>query len=454
MNREFARAIAAAAVLIGSAHAGAIAPPEYKPHPGLDYLLEKVYLPLDFDQEVFDELWTVWEEPLRSQAAKATPQERRRMAYERYGLDEVPGRSTALQYTSNGKGGWAMNCLACHGGKVAGKLVPGAPNTHLALQTLTDEVRLVKIKQKKRLTHMDVGSTFIPLGKSNGTTNAVIFGVALGSFRDENLNVRPDYPLQRLVHHDHDAPAWWNVKHKTYLYSDGFAPKDHRALMQFLLVQQNGPEKFREWEADYVQILDWIESLQPPAYPWPIDQDLASKGRGIFRRACAQCHGTYGPDGAYPNKNVPLDVVATDPVRLQALPVHMREGYARNWLSYYGKGSRKAIVDPKGYVAPPLDGIWASAPYFHNGAVPTLWHVLHPSERPKVWKRTPNGYDTDRVGLEIATFDSVPEEARRPSERRKYFDTSILGKSAEGHLFPDELEEAEKRAVLEYLKTL
>lgn len=443
-----------ATFLTFSALAGAVSEPAspYPSHPGLTFLLTKAYLPADFDQEVFDEIWTSWEEPLRSKAAKATPAERRAMAFDRYGLDDVPGRQTPLQYTLDSKGGWVMNCLACHGGKVGGKLIPGAPNTHLALQTLIDDVRATKVRLKKKLTHMDIGSTFIPLGKSNGTTNAVIFGVALGSHRDEDLNVRPDKPLQRLVHHDHDAPPWWNVKRKNYIYSDGFAPKDHRALMQFLLVHQNGPEKFREWEDDYKQILAWIESLEAPKYPFTIDEPLALKGQVVFNRACADCHGAYGPGGSYPGKNIPLDVVGTDPVRLKALPVHMREGYSRNWLAFYGQ--KKVITDPKGYIAPPLDGIWASAPYFHNGSAPTLWHVMHPEKRPIVWKRTRDGYDAKRVGLEVVEMEQMPKDVIRANARREYFDSRIVGKSVEGHLFPDELTDDEKIAVIEYLKTL
>src|SRR5205814_1863762 len=112
------------------------------------------------------------------------------------------------------------------------------------------------------------------------------------------------------------------------------------------------------------------------------------------------------------------------------------------------------ISQPAGYVAPPLDGIWASAPYFHNGSVPTLWHVLHPSERPIVWTRRGEAYDVDRVGPRIDAFDVVPPHMTAGWQLRHYFDTRGFGKSAAGHTFPDALDEDEKRAVLEYLKTL
>ena len=106
------------------------------------------------------------------------------------------------------------------------------------------------------------------------------------------------------------------------------------------------------------------------------------------------------------------------------------------------------------YVAPPLDGIWASAPYLHNGSVPTLWHLMHPARRPTVWRRTPAGYDETRVGLEVEELENLPSGKVPPARRRTYFDTRKPGKSAAGHDFPDALTEDEKAAVLEYLKTL
>jgi hypothetical protein len=150
---------------------------------------------------------------------------------------------------------------------------------------------------------------------------------------------------------------------------------------------------------------------------------------------------------------VPIDVVKTDRVRLDALTQEHRRRYGQSWFASYNKPP----VDeaPEGYDAPPLDGIWASAPYFHNGAVPTLWHVLHPAERPRVWRRiSDDGFGRDYVGLEFEVLDEIPPSIASNAERRRYFDTSKPGKSAAGHTFPDRLDADEKRAVLEYLKTL
>ena len=48
----------------------------------------------------------------------------------------------------------------------------------------------------------------------------------------------------------------------------------------------------------------------------------------------------------------------------------------------------------------------------------------------------------------------LPEGRLRPAERRRYFDTRRPGKSAAGHDFADVLDDDQKRALLEYLKTL
>lgn len=428
---------------------------------GLDLLLAKGYLPPDFDQGVFDELWTVWEEPARSQAESLPPADRRRMALARYGLvahPEDPSRS--MQYAVDDAGAWRMNCLACHQGEVDGRAIPGLPNSAYALETLTEEVRAVKVRQRKPFGHMDLGSLLMPLGTTNGTTNAVIFGVALMRHRGPDLSIVQRPPRLDLAHHDMDAPAWWHYRKRRTLYADGFAPKGHRMLMQFLLVKENGPERFREWEDDFRAVEAWIDSLEPPRWPWTVDAALADTGRTVFVAHCAGCHGTYGSEGRYAERVVDIAEVGTDRVRLDSLSTQDRVDLNRSWFAHFGADASdlEGRERPVGYVAPPLDGVWATAPYFHNGSVPTLWHVLHPAARPRVWKRSATGYDRERVGLEVEEFVEVPrpvEPARlAPAERRRFFDTSRRGKSAAGHDFPDSLTEAEKAAVLEYLKTI
>lgn len=422
---------------------------------GLELLLNKAYVPIAFDQETFDSVWQQWEEPLRSQAEAANPEHRRRMAYERYGLIERENdpQHRPLQYVVDDAGNWSMNCLACHQGAVAGEMVPGAPNAQFALETLTHDIRNAKLRLGKKMTDLDIGSMIMPLGTTVGTTNAVMFGVALMHYRDDDLRLHPNRLPPAMTHHDHDAPPWWNTSIKARLYSDNFAPRGHRGLMQFIASKENGPEKFREWEDDFRHIEAYIDSLQPPKYPYAIDHQLADFGRGIFESNCAECHGTYGEKSEYPEHIVPIEIVQTDAVRLSALSPEHRRSYETNWINEYGRRG-KVVEDPGGYLAPPLRGVWASAPYFHNGSVPTLWDVLHPSERPQVWARRSNSdFDEQKVGMAVDRYDEMPA-VEYASARRRHFDTQKFGKSAAGHDFPASLSGAERDALLEYLKTL
>ena len=421
---------------------------------GYRWLTTKPYIPIAHDQDVFDELWKVWEEPLRTKAAKATVEERRKMAFSRYGLTESPDRSgpVAMQYVDAGHGGWSINCLSCHGGKVLGKSMPGLPNSHFAMQTFSDEVRMVKARQGK-LSAIELAAASFPMGNSNGTTNAVMFGVALGFLRDENLNMRRADALPSFVHHDMDAPPWWNVKKKTYLYIDGFAPKSHRSLMQFLLVPQNDAAKFREWEADFKDLYAWIESLEPPKYPfrnqsrrWP------TKERTIFEQNCSIATAPTARSGLIRTnscRSTRWGLTACGSIRSRRCSATATSSAGSAQLD-----DKKVVTDPGGYVAPPLDGIWASAPYLHNGSVPTLWHLFHADERPVVWQRSEDGYDQQNVGLEVTTMTELPATAKTGRDKRRYFDTRLFGKSSVGHTFPDALDEPEKQAVIEYLKTL
>src|SRR5690348_3901472 len=132
---------------------------------GYQLLRSKAFLPPDFDQETFDNIWQSWEEPLRSQAVAASPDERRAMAFSRYGFTTEPGDLSGKpqQYMVDAQGNWTMTCLACHQGKVAGRTIPGVPNSLFALQTLVDDVRSTKLRMKKRLVRMDLASAVLPL---------------------------------------------------------------------------------------------------------------------------------------------------------------------------------------------------------------------------------------------------------------------------------------------------
>jgi hypothetical protein len=318
------RRAAIAILLVVSATPLVVAQPDEglsPPQRGYRNLTQREYLPPDFDQETFDSAWQHWPEPLRSQAEKASPAERRKMAFDRYGLTPRPEDATKpLQYVVDDDGNWTMNCFAYASvpdGKGGVTVWPGAPNSRFALQTLTEETRLAKATLGKPFSRMDVGSVVVPLGTSNGTTNAVMFGVVLMAFRDADLNVDTRRPIPPLTNHDMDAPPWWHFQRKKQLYIDGFAEKGHRGLMQFMLVKQNGPEKFRQWEAEFRDVYAYLSSVEPPKYPYSIDQPLADRGRVAFNRVCAG-HGTYDRR-QIPREGIPIETVGRS-VRLMRFP--------------------------------------------------------------------------------------------------------------------------------------
>jgi len=109
-----------------------------------------------------------------------------------------------------------------------------------------------------------------------------------------------------------------------------------------------------------------------------------------------------------------------------------------------------------GYANMPLDGIWLRAPYLHNGSTPTLRDLLEPrSKRPTKFYRGYDVYDQQRMG-----FISTVNEER--GQRFFLFDTtddtgrSLPGNGRDGHEgapYGTELPEADKVALIEYLKT-
>ncbi|MBX9789139.1 MAG: hypothetical protein K2Y37_09510 [Pirellulales bacterium] len=128
-----------------------------------------------------------------------------------------------------------------------------------------------------------------------------------------------------------------------------------------------------------------------------------------------------------------------------------------------------AVPATEGYVAPPLVGVWASAPYFHNGSVPTLDTVLNSPQRPEIWARNhrdPCAYDLERVGMAYkpvsrAEFaESASRAAGKPfisqvaTDHGALYDTQAFGHGNQGHTFGDHLNTAERSAIIEFLKSL
>lgn len=100
---------------------------------------------------------------------------------------------------------------------------------------------------------------------------------------------------------------------------------------------------------------------------------------------------------------------------------------------------------PLVYRARPLDGIWATGPFLHNGSVPTLYDLLLPeSKRPKTFAVGNPEFDPAKVG-----------PVTTPNSETQIFDTRRKGNSNKGHDYgTSRLTESQRLELLEYLKSL
>jgi mono/diheme cytochrome c family protein len=185
------------------------------------------------------------------------------------------------------------------------------------------------------------------------------------------------------------------------------------------------------------KISDWLLDLKAPAFPGPVDAQLAEKGSRIYQReSCGNCHDkSSGQLGQV----TPLSVVRTDPERNKLFSPTMVEYFQQVGSAYSWRFSHYRSTD--GYANMPLDGIWARAPYLHNGSVPDLEALFTPeAERPRKFLRGCSDFDISRVGFRCTKgFE---------------FDTQLRGNGNGGHPFGTALSPDEKSSLIEYLKTL
>jgi hypothetical protein len=359
-----------------------------------------------------------------------------------------------------------------------------------------------------------------------------------------------------------DPPVWWNIGHRPMKFFDGGMPTDAKRIelsFHFPNVASPNNVEGKQWIKDHMQDGDsWMMSTKAPVWPegslGSIDTQLAETGAILFHAkdlwgagldnpvprpeggngSCASCHGVYSPryvnDPAYLDTPLlegiaayitPIEIIGTDPRRLDGHS-QVVSYYARNnWFAYNdgpknergipvcGSQNDSAVRGDRelGYLAPPLYGVWATAPYFHNGSVPNLWEVLKPEEREPIWRRLSmqgdiggvrgfdyslqTGYDALRVGWNYEALScgtgsfpfidcnpsggstlqdllglvwangglawnllNLPILTSRQIEDRKVYNTNYYSQDNGGHEFTSVLTDQERRAVIEYLKTL
>jgi hypothetical protein len=198
------------------------------------------------------------------------------------------------------------------------------------------------------------------------------------------------------------------------------------------------------------RVRDWIWTLPPPAYPYPVDAAVAARGATLYQQHCVNCHADHRfrdgvMSGELVGKVEDIDRIKTDRHRLDSYT----ETFALNQYGLFpdSRYRFKRFRKTHGYANQPLDGIWARAPYLHNGSVPTLRDLLNaPAERPAAFYRGNDVFDQARVGF-------VSDVAEQGGRRFSRYDTSVPGNGNMGHEYGLTLPAADKDAIVEYLKT-
>ncbi len=357
------------------------------------------------------------------------------------------------------------NCFTCHAGQLNGKLIPGLGNSfsdyRRSFKSMANATALgVSLRFGKRSPEWEAFEDFgryfrkmAPHIQTNqpGANPAFRLAEACMMHRNpEDLSYRKapafdisDFPVAT------DVPPLWNVKKKNVLYYDGIGRGDFSKLIfQASVLGIPDSTAARQAIAGFKDVVAWLHTLQPPAYPGQVKQALAAQGKALFEEHCSKCHGTYGDNPSYPNKVVALEVVKTDPTYVH----YIHQSGIVQWYnaSWFANSEPRSWFEPlPGYIAPPLDGVWATAPYLHNGSVPTLDALLHSPSRPVRWQRSGDSrdYDLDKVGWKYV-------EAKKAKKKGWVYDTTLAGYGNGGHTFGDKFSPEERCAVIEYLKTL
>ena len=361
----------------------------------------------------------------------------------------------------------APNCLQCHASTINGEFVMGLGNAGADFTTdqssslpLVDAVIFGQYGpdspewEAYQPFRMATAATAPYLvADVKGANPADKLAAVLAAHRDANTlewNETPAYEIpQELI--PTDVPPWWVLKKKHAMFYGAIGTGDFcRFLMGSSLLTMADETVAEEMDDKFPDLLAFLHTLEPPVYPENINITLAETGKAIFSENCQECHGNYGDDESFPNLLVDLERIGTDPMLVTGYAGTHYE-YMIDWFNngWFGQGPNAGkLVSRNGYLAQPLDGIWATAPYLHNGSVPTLEDLLNSSQRPTYWKRSFNTSDLD---FEKVGWNYTVETSKTDSDT---YDTTKEGYGNQGHTFGDHLIASERTALIEYLKTL
>jgi hypothetical protein len=411
--------------------------------------------------------------------------------YQSLGLIQEPGQPLPIGISRRHRLGIdqvGLNCAVCHTGTVrdsAGatpRIVPGMPAHQLNLQGffrfvldctlderfVPDNLLGLMARNGTRLGFIDRALYryfVIPRTREQTLVLAARLGRIMGDAvpdwgpgRVDTFNpykgIQFNWPLDRLPLREliaaSDFPSLWNQKPRDgmWLHWDGNNNSVDERNLSASLGAGVTPVTIDHPRLQLVR--DWIWTLPPPPYPYPIDPAKAKQGSALYARYCLDCHADDRfKNGIIAGKSigtvVPIAAIGTDRHRLDSYTF----SFAANQYSLYPDSRYRFTHFRKtqGYANQPLDGIWARAPYLHNGSVPTLRALLDdPQDRPKRFYRGYDVFDQKGVGF-------VSEGCDGMDGRAFVYDTTRPGNGNGGHRYGTDLTPADKDAIVEYLKT-
>jgi hypothetical protein len=410
--------------------------------------------------------------------------------YASFGFASEPGRDLPIGVARRRRQGIdhvGLNCATCHTGTIRDtpasprRVVLGMPAHQLDLQAFVEFILECSLDNRTtaeairgRLPESGGPGVFerallrfglvdrLKLQTLNFRNRiAPLLGDALprwGQGRVDTFNpykaIQFNWPLDRLPRSEligaSDFPSLWNQQPREglQLHWDGNNDSvDERNLSAGLGA---GITPVTADHAGIKRVRDWIWTLRPPEYPYAIDRTLAARGAPLYAQACLSCHGDHRfregvKTGDRVGQVVRVSDIGTDRYRLDSYT----DAFAANQYALFPESQYRfrRFRKTDGYANHPLDGIWARAPYLHNGSVPTLRDLLEPPERrPAMFYRGYDVYDPLRVGF----VSNVPSEDGRLFFR---YDTSVPGNGNGGHVYGTTMTDEDKRAIVEYLKT-
>jgi len=400
-----------------------------------------------------------------------------------------------------------MSCATCHSGQLFGQTVLGMSKrfpraneffirgvsasklyNRFIFKSYSKATDFEMFHLERSLNNLEAVGLKSPLTLGLDTSLAQV-ALSLNKREDTEWAEKSSYyerwPRPDVLDHqpgDSKPAVWWNLKYKDRWLSDGSVISGNPIVTNLLwneVGRGSDLKEFYDWLQDNSRIIEELTSavfsIEAPRLEDFFDssripKESALKGEVLFNKTCTKCHGSHIKNWSleefknsnwstqikthrvdYPKKAKVKDV-GTDPYRYMS----MKSLEQLNKLRI-SKDFNVVIQAQEGYVPPPLVGIWARWPYFHNNSVPSLCAIFTPQDkRPK---RYYSGSPLDKERHFDFECNGYPTEAPREWRTSEHlYDTRREGMANTGHDFVKDGEEMftqeQKRNLIHFLQTL